>query len=403
MPAHSALLRCGGTGLALLTGAAALAALPLQPAAAQSVVGPYHRKVVASNLLNPRGLTADPSGRVLVSEGGSGGADCSVPGAPPSPPTALRCWGNTGAIGRFDPSGGSYSRLWSGLDSIARGPGALSPVAGLQDLSFTSDGRLLGVYGFRGDPATRPVGTLFAQLVRFNYASPGSTPVPLADLGAFETANPSHTPPFSNPFALAWHGGNSYVTEAGANRLLKIDDVTNTVQLLENFPAVASTTPPAEAVPTGLAINPSGTIYNTQLPGYPFQPGTASIFRSDGTPGSATAIAGGFTNAMDMALGADGWLYLVQWAEDFSNPVGTGSLWRYNPTSGVRQLLDSGLDQPTGVLAMADGSVYVATGGSTTSGALVQYRPVPGPLPLAGGVVAWRLARTLRRRVRAVR
>ena len=29
---------------------------------------------------------------------------------------------------------------------------------------------------------------------------------------------------------------------------------------------------------------------------------------------------------MDMALGDDGWLYLVQYAESFFNPAGTGSL-----------------------------------------------------------------------------
>ena len=384
---------------ALLAGLAATAA-PGHAAPA------YNRQVLVNNLLNPRGLTVDSFGRVLVSEGGAGGTTCDVAGAPPSPPEALRCWGTTGAVGRYDPTTSSYTRLWTGLDSIARGPSALSPVAGLQDLTFSTDGRLLGVFGFRGDPATRPAGSsLFAKLVRFDYSNPGSAVVSLADLGAYESANPSHTPPFSNPYALTWFGGTSFITDAGANRLLKVADATpSTVELLENFPAVASTTPPAEAVPTGLTVSPGGTLYNTLLPGYPFQPGSASIFSSDGSANSATAITGGFTNAMDLSLGADGWLYLVQLAENFANPVGSGSLWRYNPLTSERQQLASGIDQPTGVLAMSDGSVYVAAGGSTTSGSLLHFTPaVPGPLPLAGAAMAWNMARKLRQRLRRSR
>jgi len=390
---------------ALLATGALLAGLAAAPAPGQAAPA-YNRQVVVTNLLNPRGLTVDSIGRVLVSEGGAGGTTCTVPGAPPSPSTDLRCWGTTGAVGRYDPTTNSYTPLWTGLDSIARGTGALSPVAGLQDLTFSSDGRLLGVFGFRGDPTTRPAGSsLFASLVRFDYSNPGSAVVPLADLGAYESANPSHSPPFSNPFALTWFGGTTFITDAGANRLLKVADATpSQVELLENFPVVSSTTPPAEAVPTGLTVSPGGAFYNTQLPGFPFQPGSASIFSSDGSAGYATAITGGFTNAMDLSLGADGWLYLVQWAEDFANPVGSGSLWRYNPLSNERQQLASGIDQPTGVLAMPDGSVYVAAGGSTTSGSLLRFTPaVPGPLPLAGAAMAWNMARQLRQRLRRSR
>ncbi|MEB3334930.1 MAG: ScyD/ScyE family protein [Cyanobacteriota bacterium] len=361
----------------------------------------YTGQAVVNGLLNPRGVTVDPLGRILVSEGGSGGGTCDVPGAPPGPPTALRCWGQTGAVVRYDPSTNTHSRPWSLLDSIAKGsnPNDLSPVAGLQDLAFTNDGRLLGVFGFRGDPATRPAGTTFAKLVQFDSSS--TTPTVLADLGAFETAFPSHTPPFSNPFSLAWNAGISYITDAGANRLLMVNDGSSVVEKLEDFPSISTTIPPAEAVPTGLASSPTGTLYNTQLPGFPFSPGTASIFASTGVPNSAVTIASGFTNVMDLSLGADGWLYLVEYAQDFLNPVGTGSLRRFNPVTLERQLLADTIDRPTGVLALPDGTVYVATGGSTTSGALVRY--TPGPLPIAGALLAWRQARILRRRVKGDR
>jgi len=292
--------------------AGGLLAAALLPAAAEAVPT-YSRQVLVQNLLNPRGLTLDPDGHLLVVEGGAGGltpSTCTVPGAPPEPATGLRCWGKTGVLGRFNAVDSSCQRLWSGLDSIARGENALSPVAGLQDVAFRADGSLLGVFGFRGNPATRPAGTLFAKMECVDYANPGSAPVPLADLGAFETANPSHTPPFSNPFALAWHNGQSFITDAGSNRLLKVDDASNSVELLENLPLETPVNVPGlgdmpgEGVPTALAVHGDGTVFYTQLPGFPFTSGSASIFQSDGSPGSAITLTDGFTNVMDMALGA---------------------------------------------------------------------------------------------------
>jgi hypothetical protein len=38
----------------------------------------YTGNVVVTDLLNPRGITVDPSGRILVSEGGSGVSTCDV-------------------------------------------------------------------------------------------------------------------------------------------------------------------------------------------------------------------------------------------------------------------------------------------------------------------------------------
>ena len=184
-----------------------------------------------------------------------------------------------------------------------------------------------------------------------------------------------------------------------SNRLLKVVDNTSIVELLEDFPTVSTPTYAAEAVPTGLTVNTTGTLYNTQLPGFPFLPGTASIFRSDGMPNSAQAISSGYTNVMDMSLGTDGWLYLVQYAQDFSNPAGSGSLIRYNPLQNIQEVLAEKIDRPTGVLALADGTIYVATGGSTTNGSLVRY--TPGPLPIGGAVLAWRHARGLRRRIQS--
>lgn len=49
--------------------------------------------------------------------------------------------------------------------------------------------------------------------------------------------------------------------------MLKVNDASSVVEKLEDFPKIVSTIPPAEAVPSGLAASPTGTLYNTQSPG----------------------------------------------------------------------------------------------------------------------------------------
>ena len=66
-----------------------------------------------------------------------------------------------------------------------------------------------------------------------------------------------------------------------------------------------------QAVPTAAAKGPDGAIYVSQLTGFPFPVGGASIWRI--VPGHApTKYATGLTNVTDLAFGRDGSLYAVQ-------------------------------------------------------------------------------------------
>jgi hypothetical protein len=105
-----------------------------------------------------------------------------------------------------------------------------------------------------------------------------------------------------------------------------------------------------------------------------------------------------FTSITDIAHGADGSLYVLQYADNFFRPAGNGSIWRIAP-DGSRARIIGGLSQPTGLAVADDGTLYVTNNADSLEGELREYRPnVPGPLPLLGAALAWRQARGLRRR-----
>ena len=109
-------------------------------------------------------------------------------------------------------------------------------------------------------------------------------------------------------------------------------------------------------------MGPDGALYVSTLTGVPFLAGAAVIYRV--VPGEApTVYAGGFKTITDFDFGADGSLYVVQYA---SSPVffgGPGLLIRVAP-DGTRTTLSSTLINPTGVVVGPDGAVYVSNRGN---------------------------------------
>ncbi|HEX9260522.1 MAG TPA: ScyD/ScyE family protein, partial [Acidimicrobiales bacterium] len=98
----------------------------------------------------------------------------------------------------------------------------------------------------------------------------------------------------SNPYGLAvLRSGDVLVVDAQNNDMLRIAPNGEAVTVARFLPKPTSTDhlppdffpfplPPsinAEAVPTGVAIGRDGWVYVSQLTGFPFRPGNASIFR----------------------------------------------------------------------------------------------------------------------------
>lgn len=407
--------RPGAPSLLATLAAIGLAA-PGVPAAAAPT---YQQRLLVGGLQNPRGLTLDGS-RLLVSEAGAGGprnpggSNCITAGS-----GFEICAGFSGAIGLWDRLSQSYSRPLSGLPSLARANG--SEGTGIADLAVGGPTGLLGVFGLGGDPGQPGMAglgsDLFGQVVSIDLGS--GEILPRASLAAYERSqNPDgEQPPNSNPYSLSLFGGRLYASDAGGNTLLRLDPSPDpgdgSFRILDAFvfPTIPVTPPPflphlpnpypAEAVPTGLAVDPStNRLLIGQLSGFPFVPGSASVYASDGTSPPAPSL-GGFSLITDIASAADGNLYVLQYASNLFDPTSTGSIWRV-AADGSREQLIGGLRQPTGLAVADDGTLYVTNNADGLEGELREYRPlVPAPLPLLGLGLAWRQAGRLRRRAAA--
>ena len=88
----------------------------------------------------------------------------------------------------------------------------------------------------------------------------------------------------------------------------------------------------------------------------------ANIYRwaADGV----TTYATGFTNAIDLAFGPDGSLYVLEIAKNsLLQAEDGGRLWRIAPDGSRSVVAEEGLTFPTSVVVADDGSIYVANCG----------------------------------------
>jgi hypothetical protein len=337
------------------TALAAVAWLALAgPAAAQS---PY--TVVMSGLDNPRGLAFAPNGALYVAEAGRGGSGPCIT----SSVGEVRCYGPSGAITRLWK--GRQSRVVEGLDSHALPDG--SSASGPNGISFRGTGGAYVTMGLGGDSAFKAAlgSTMGGSLLHMAASGRWRT---VADVLAYEAQNnPAGGPVDTNPFGVLAEPGGRWVVDAGGNSLLwaAANGRIETAAVFGPQPNPTPVGPPMiEAVPTAVARGPDGALYVTQLTGFPFVQGLASIFRV--VPGEAPTVhCTGFKALMALAFAADGSLYVVENSTGglFFAP-GTGQLSRVAPDCSRSTVL-VGLDRPTSVAVGRDGAVYVTNHGVT--------------------------------------
>lgn len=341
-------------------------------------------EVVASGLDNPRGLDFGPWGALYVAEAGRGGEGPCIGSVEEE---GLQCVGASGAITKV--WHGKQRRVLEGLPSIAAQGSPATPESpevlagsdalGPNDISF-SGFRAYFPVGLGGDPALRddelgPLGPEFGQLYK---ASPFGRVRAVADLAAFEAAEnpdqdqPDGAEPNSNPASVLARPGRQYVVDAGGNDLLKVGP-TGRIRALAVFPERLVPAPPGipdlppelsmQAVPTAVVRGPDHALYVSQLTGFPFPVGGASIYRVDKRGGEPEVYASGFTNVTDLAFGPDGSLYVVEIATNgILSGDPTGALKRIAPDGSVSEDLANGeLEAPYGVTVSRKGRIYVST------------------------------------------
>lgn len=208
----------------------------------------------------------------------------------------------------------------------------------------------------------------------------------------------------SNPYAVASIPGGYLVADAAGNTILQVsangerietvavlppqDPITVDADLLELFEElvgwelagpegeepVAVTLPDCllgqswvgEPVPTDVEVGPEGNYYLTTLPGVPEAPGTGALWMIDARTHELTLVADGFSGAVDLAIAADGTVYV---AELFASQVSVVK-------SGT--ILDTiALPLPGAVEVGPDGAVYAAIGTffGPGGGSVVQIAP----------------------------
>jgi hypothetical protein len=354
-------------------------------AAGSSWAADHQATVIASGLNSPRGLTIGPDGALWVAEAGllvPGGPVTMIRGAPST-------YSDSGSVTRIFE--GSQSRVLNGLPSIAAGNGE---AAGPSDIAFAPNGALSILIGAGLDPSVRftdlaPVGHQLGRLITLGGA---------VDIAAHETAfNPAGGPLDSNPWRMALApDGTMLVTDAGANTLLAVAP-DGSISTRAVFPPRPIGGPgPSDAVTTGLAIGPDGAAYVGQLTGFPFTEGAAQIYRvaDDGT---VSVFASGFTMVTDLAFGASGALYVLEYdSNGLLAPGSQGRLWEVSADGSKSVLWTDGLSNATGLAIGADGSFYISNHGNGAGlGEVLRISAVPesstvAMLMLGLALLAWR-------------
>lgn len=307
-------------------------------------------EVIASGLVLPIGLEADPNGQLWVSELGANPADPTAPGV-----------GRISMLPRDLDGGYGFVPL---VEDIAVAFNQMGEPAGTHHIAFAEDGSLLVA---TGGPYVENVFDSLGSILRYDPTYGSLVDGPYAPDGAaliesipvFPFIRQDAGFPDSNVYSVAEVGGALWIVDAGANAVVQYDSADG-FSVVATFPAQTNpkgTTPPvSEAVPTRIVPDGRGGAYVVQLTGFPFVDAMANIFQV-ASDGSHTIVASGLKTLVDVTVAADGSL-LVCSAGNFDpasgQPApGTGSVIRVRQ-DGSFDTLVGGLWLPTGVEIVGD-------------------------------------------------
>ena len=374
----------GGAGAGLA--AAGLLALGRRSAQAQDATPagdgapplPAGATLLASGLLNPRFIATGDDGSLYVTEAGVGGDEPimenplageggppeATPAADAASPAAAEPAGSrgfTGQVTKIAPDG-TVSVLATGLASYLFGFEPTGPAG----ITF-ANGMLWVAVGGSG-PATATMDAIETEncVVSVDPATGEWTIV--ADIGAFERSdNPHPATVDSNLYGIsAGPDGSVRVADAGGNAVYSVNPADGTFAVLAvlddiPLPEGAQGPPTLQAVPTGIAENPAGGIFQGLLSGGPFPPGAAKVL-TIAEDGTVADFATGLTMVTDVEIGPDGNVYACQISANFLAEIPEpGSVVRI-AADGTSEIVADGIMLANGITFDAEGNLYVVAG-----------------------------------------
>ena len=259
------------------------------PPAGTPAAGGGTTEVVARGLVNPRGFTWLPDGRMVVAEAGSGGPTARVVAVEPD---------------------GTLTELLGGFPTarvVFRG------ISGIADVAIGPDGQLYALVS--GGDINRDLAR--NGLYRLDGAGGAEF---VADISAFIRDNPVANVPGDydddgQPYRLlpTAEDDGYVVTEGNSCQLLRVG-LDGTVARVADLSA-------DNWIPTGLAEADEGEVYAATFTGAPFAAGSARVLRVAGD-GSLETAWSNLTMVTDLALGPDGNCYALEMASGYSQDTG---------------------------------------------------------------------------------
>lgn len=346
------------------------------PPASPAATTPPGTTVVATGLVNPRGIAWDANGAMYVAQAGTGGTSPATEEWPTANAVGPWLGGMSASVARIE--GGCPVKLVGSLPSSID---ATEAVLGAEEVAFLGEDVYVGVDGgggAHGNP-DGPSGI-------YRLGQDGTAEL-VADLSAWVRANPVATiPADQDPDAAGYSvvadpdAGLLWVSDPNSSQILTVapdGTVARVADLSENHP-----------VPTKMTLAPGGGVYVGTLTPLPYLDGSAKVMHV-APDGTVTDVWTGLTAVMDVAIGPDGTLYAAE--------LSTGNLKEppfMVPESGriVRQtgpdsleVVAAGLPFPAALDVGPDGALYLsqpAVGANTGEGTILRL-PLTGETPPA--------------------